>query len=175
GRAGHAGDRGPGRGQARRSPARPSRDRLDRGDAPEASADPDPRSRRGVLLSVGLRAVRHREPRGHGVRGAGRCHGDGRDPGGGGRTGERAAPRPCARPGDGPGGTSPRARAVHVERRGREDARDLPAGLLRAADWTVAVRRRRARRLTHVGPRLHYRWVPPTPLPPTWASPRTRV
>ena len=42
---------------------------LDRGDAAEARPDPDPQSRDGVRLPVGLRADGHRQPRGDGLRG----------------------------------------------------------------------------------------------------------
>ena len=83
GRARHAGDRA---GDGRRGRAGAGRDRdadhLDPGDAVEGEGHRALHARGDLRLPVGVRAVRHHQPRGDGVRNAGRRVGGGRDSGG---------------------------------------------------------------------------------------------
>ena len=114
-RARHARDRS--RDRARRSSAFAPSAATSSGSSrcsPKRRGDPAPQPRDGVRLPVDLRAARHRQPRGDGVRGGRRRDGDRRDPGG--RRGRRhraaravrAARRRLARAGR-PGARSPRA------------------------------------------------------------------
>ena len=71
--------------------------RLGRADAAEARGDPDPLARHRLRLPVDLRAARHRQPRGDGLRGGRRRDRDRRHPGG--RRGRRHGPARAVRPG----------------------------------------------------------------------------
>ena len=89
-RARHAGDRPGDGGAGRRGQRRaPGRD-LDPGDAAAGGGDPALHPRRGLLLPLGLRAVRHHQPGGDGLRDGGGRLGGRRHP-----RGRRARARPA--------------------------------------------------------------------------------
>ena len=75
----------------RRAARRPRRRRVDPADAAQARRHPDPEPCNGVRLPLGLRADGHRQPRGDGLRGAGRGDGHRRHPRGRRRRRDRAA------------------------------------------------------------------------------------
>ena len=114
----HARARRRGRAPRRRAQGHARGRVLDRADAAQARGDPDPQPRDGVRLPVDLRAARDRQPRGDGLRGGGRGHGDRRDRRGRRRRRDRLPRadragrrrhRRAARPGRGSPPTSPSA------------------------------------------------------------------
>ncbi|CAA9480256.1 MAG: Glycogen synthase, ADP-glucose transglucosylase, partial [uncultured Solirubrobacteraceae bacterium] len=158
-RARHARDRRRGGGRRRATQGVARRRLLDPRDAPQAGRHPAALARDRLRVPVDLRAARHRQPRGHGLRGGGRRHRHRRDRRSGRRRRDgaagalrerprihrsrrsrglrrrdrRARQRPDRRPGDGGahGQGRPRSRhgALRVAGHRRADARALRARL----------------------------------------------
>ena len=134
--------------------ARPRRRHLDPGDAARGRRHRALLARRGLLLPVGVRAVRHHQPRGDGLRDGRRRVGRRRHPGGGRAGRDRPARRSRAPAGDVRPGRS--RRVLARPRRRDQPGRPRPRAARASSGWrgasasrtTSAGRRSRRRRWT---------------------------